>query len=282
MPTINQYHYFPSLKLHKIENDRDVEGSRTAWATGKPLYMGFELEVECPGQNIGSVYETAWSNFGETCDETNFFATRDGSLSNGFEIVSQPRTLRSHKLFAWKKWMKALVQAGAKSHDTNTCGMHVHMSKDFLTPRQWVRFAYFIYSQNDLVLKLARRTPNRYCKARNVSRITAGDVGVRGRDRYFMVNFTPGNTVEVRIFKGTLKYDTFMATLEFMHAVAFYTRDEYIYNLSNHPKALINFVNYVFKHKNLYSKLAEWLSANGYSYTEVASQRVLQEVIESL
>lgn len=35
--------------------------------------------------------------------------------------------------------------------------------------------------------------------------------------RYTAVNLKPENTIEFRIFRGTLRYETFIATLEFAH-----------------------------------------------------------------
>jgi hypothetical protein len=44
-------------------------------------------------------------------------------------------------------------------------------------------------------------------------------------DRYESVNFQPERTVEFRLFKGTLRYETIMACLEFTYASWFFTRD---------------------------------------------------------
>lgn len=38
-----------------------------------------------------------------------------------------------------------------------------------------------------------------------------------GLGRYTAVNLMPENTIEFRIFRGTLRYETFMATIEFTH-----------------------------------------------------------------
>jgi hypothetical protein len=79
---------------------------------------------------------------------------------------------------------------------------------------------------------IARRDANRYSQIKGKT----GDYtwlkqGRRGGmqhlndDRYEAVNFQPEKTIEFRLFKGTLRYETIMACLEFTYATWFFTRD---------------------------------------------------------
>lgn len=51
-------------------------------------------------------------------------------------------------------------------------------------------------------------------------------------DRYEALNFKNEKTVEFRLFKGSLKYETIMACLEFTYATWFFCRDASTKNLT--------------------------------------------------
>ena len=68
----------------------------------------------------------------------------DGSLRNGFEMVTAPCTLAYHrqqidKLFDWNGWTDDDKNTYVKAWNTDTCGIHVHLNRGsfyWLTDRQ--------------------------------------------------------------------------------------------------------------------------------------------------
>ena len=70
-------------------------------------------------------------------------------------------------------------------------------------------------------LKGAKRYENKRDQLRNLN-----------GDRYEALNFQNSDTIEFRLFKGTLKYRTIMACLEFTYASWFFTKDASLADLS--------------------------------------------------
>ena len=101
-------------------------------------FKGFGFELEVDKSNINGDYKSLYNNIvahaiidntGLEKDEV-FFET-DGSLDNGFEIISQPHTIDAfyEKTDNWKKMLDILSDATFKSHNACTCGLHIHVSK---------------------------------------------------------------------------------------------------------------------------------------------------------
>ena len=61
----------------------------------------------------------------------------DGSLENGFEIVTAPATLSVHK-DRWAKFCEKNYADSLSSWNTATCGMHVHVGQSITNAiRHW-------------------------------------------------------------------------------------------------------------------------------------------------
>ena len=112
-----------------------------------------------------------------------------------------------------------LKKAGCKSHDTTTCGLHVHVSRSFFTMSETVKLGLFVYFNKSRLETFARRTETSYAKFKPVLRSDLKAAGHSDR-RYEAINFENARTIEFRLFKGTLNFETFMATLEFCDAVS--------------------------------------------------------------
>ncbi len=64
--------------------------------------------------------------------DEHIYIKSDGSLDDGMEIVSHPMTLDFHKQFCWKEIMRKAISLGYRSHQTGTCGLHIHVNRDSL------------------------------------------------------------------------------------------------------------------------------------------------------
>jgi hypothetical protein len=140
----------------------------------------------------------------------------DGSLHYGFELVTAPLDAPMHR-YLWTRLLQTPTTKGLRSHQTATCGLHVHVSRAGLTK---ATIAKVVTAMNDpkwerLVRGVARRYSTGYCahKQRKLSRNTA-----LGRhhdtDRYELVNLTNPNTIEFRVFRGTLSPVAVLAAME--------------------------------------------------------------------
>jgi formylmethanofuran dehydrogenase subunit E len=193
------------------------------------LYMGVELEVDKAGEN----HENA-QRLLDIMNSSNdlIYCKHDGSLSNGFEIVSHPMTLDYHTHHtSWLDLCREAVAMGYRSHNTSTCGLHIHVNRDF--------FGYSWTEQEDNIAKVVHMVESFWNELtifsrRDYSRLEqwASRTGIYSKvqdtykkakdscgDRYKAVNLTNDNTIEFRLFRGTLKHSTFIATLQLVHSI---------------------------------------------------------------
>lgn len=198
------------------------------YGTG-PLFMGAELEIDKGGEDIGNADDLlAVANRGGE----HIYCKHDGSISNGFEIVSHPMTLEYHKSnMNWQEVFENAVSINYRSHQTSTCGLHVHINRTALgrtldTQEDVIsRIVYFVENHWNELLKFSRRTEeniNRWANRYGIS-ATAKDTYKNAKNkhmgRYVAVNLENYDTIEFRIFRGTLRYKTFIAVLQLVYEI---------------------------------------------------------------
>ncbi len=193
------------------------------------LYMGVELELDKGGDNHDNA-ELILNVANK--DELRLYAKHDGSIDYGFELVSHPMTLDYHlNNMSWKAVFERALDLGYRSHETHTCGLHVHVNRsafgeDYETQEEAIgRVVYFVENHWNELLKFSRRTEasiNRWASRYGISttaKDTYKNAKDRGLGRYVAVNLTNRNTIEFRIFRGTLNYKTFVATLRLVEEI---------------------------------------------------------------
>ena len=213
------------------------------------VLLGLELEMECDMDNYDRETRAEYliANIGSHESElpaggeyTYAMLEQDGSLSNGglggFEMVTGYTGLDVHaKQLAFFK----NKFAGMTSHNTRTCGLHVHVCKAGMSLLHAAKLVLFINDAANLPLikTIARRTESNYCafidKKENKQWIKdALECGSKrsalrnlNRDRYEALNFKNDNTIEFRLFKSSLKFETIMSCLEFSFIAWFFARD---------------------------------------------------------
>ena len=92
-----------------------------------PRYFGVELEIDGAGEYDSNADKIlAIGNL----DEPRVYCKHDGSLDDGFEIVSHPATVEYHLTqLPWKAVMAEAVSLGYRSHQACTCGLHIHSAE---------------------------------------------------------------------------------------------------------------------------------------------------------
>lgn len=227
-----------------------------------PLLLGMELEIET-GEREDPDDEDSTERTGGDRNSAALSVVRtlngvvsgyckaetDGSLDAGFEMITAPAGLDVHA-----KVMSHLKNAPGiddmSSHNTKTCGLHVHACRLGMTPLHAAKLMKFVNDVDNerLMRTIARRYQigSGYAKfypsvdwINRMSKTAGADARQtkqRGRkvdmetitqhhmrdsfvnERYSAVNFNPEYTVEFRMFRGTLRYETIMACLEFSFA----------------------------------------------------------------
>lgn len=191
------------------------------WFRSHRRAFGCELEVQVRQGNkdaaCGKVHDllNPGGKVGEYC-----FFERDGSIGDGFEIVTQPAGLDVHlaKFDAFLNNDEA--KRGLRSHEGGACGFHVHVGREYLTQTQIYRVQSFLNDvrNESLIRAIARRYNGGYSKFKpEMAKFTSS--GKNNGDRYEALNVTGQHTIEFRIFRGSLRYESIAAALEFVNAV---------------------------------------------------------------
>ena len=160
----------------------------------------------------------------------NLYIKTDGSLDEGLELVTHPMTLEYQlNEMPWAEVLRKAQSMGYLSHAAGTCGLHVHISRLAFgcTYEQQeaaiARLLYFVEKFWAELLRFSRRTQsqmNRWA-ARYGIRLTPSEQMSHAKNscagRYTAVNLTNADTVEIRMFRGTLKLNTLKATLQMVN-----------------------------------------------------------------
>lgn len=211
---------------HNAERKRATRLVHSAWTKRHNRFIGVESEAECNGRiercdAAHAVLNAAhgrldWKH--EPMTSRLLFCEHDGSLDDGFEMITQPMGLDTHREL-WARVCNTHAVRSLRAHDTTTCGLHVHVSRAGLSALTIAKVVCFLNSDfNDRFITLiARRIGNGYCKKKAAEKVRAN---LRNSwDRYERLNLTNPHTVEFRIFRGTTNYKTLIGSVEFCHNV---------------------------------------------------------------
>jgi hypothetical protein len=204
---IHNYSYKPAPLFHI---------GLTEKSTNKPYY-GLELETDnFPYKNVAAK---------ELKDEyeDNYYMKEDGSLTSGIEFVFHPRTAKSWQEYDFESLTKSILDQGGRSFKTSTCGIHIHRSRKDLTVMDLTKLLTVMIKLERPICKLAQRS-NAHWASFNWDKdyedkfyyksIKSGQVTY---SRYVAVNLQNEETIEFRIFKGTLKASTIQAYIAWAH-----------------------------------------------------------------
>jgi len=256
---IHDYSFRPDPIFHGMRTDVLTKDSKMFVTMREPRRIsvtGFELEMEADGCDINEGAELATEIFGDSC-----YLKHDGSLSNGFEVVSHPMTKEYIQNVLPLARLRELSDIGMRSATTRTCGLHVHINKGFFEERSssLYRFMSMFYRNTEEWKTLAGRSRSTYAQwddfeatqmLRYAKGLRPGSPRQCNNDRYVALNLQPRHTLELRFFKGTLNPKTIQARLEAVHAVAEYSISQ-MYNIK-------------IKESHDWDRFRQWTKQNGY------------------
>lgn len=223
------------------------------------LYMGVEMEFDEGGTDNENnhLFVSATTNY-----KPFLYSTTDSSVSGGFESKTYPTelgALMDKNLFNFELGFKTLKDRGYVAGRSNTCGLHIHLSKKFFT----TPLDKFAFNDDDLdklgltllsmviennwkdIVPFTRRTRDRLDNwARNNKKLTSSrikelqesvnhkslhhileDVYRSYKDHSNAVNNNKRETFELRIFKGTLDKTALLASAQFSSNLSYIVRD---------------------------------------------------------
>ena len=250
---IHDYSYRPDPIFHSSEDEQTR------------LYFGIEVETEVRNQNytqrrISAEYASIILE-----SENLAYLKSDGSLACGFEIVTHPL---SHSYFMndagtlWDTITKLKSDYDMMAWGTQTCGLHIHISRNgFSGGSHQHRFLQLVYNNKDFYEVMAGRSSSHWAKFDDNVDPNTGQKSFKhkfdrqGSDRYSAVNTNNRNTLEMRIFRGSLNQNYIKACIDLAHASVEFTRVMSVPEIRNHKLDCINLIQYIRDRNELYPAL---------------------------
>lgn len=227
---------------------------------GAPYHVGAELEISAPYRaNLNPIHRWARTNGVPEL----LYCKSDGSVE-GFEIVTHPMTHGFFESVNWQSFFAVLNENYDAPYGMDECeghGIHVHVSRTaFRTPLELCRWTYLLNHNRRHLNRIARRNNSRwaaysdspvtgawqnaqyrhgkgipyspYDQTRYVRRMVRKSNDLRDNnymqslesDRYRATNLTNMNTVEVRVFRSTRRWEDFTAAVRTVVASVEYVR----------------------------------------------------------
>jgi len=228
------------------------------------VYLGFELETEY-ARGIESA-----SSYASTELDGVAYLKHDGSLSNGFEIVTHPHThltYRENSAILWNTIETLRSKYNARSWDTDSCGLHIHISrKGFSSGAHLHRFIALVYHNAPTMMKFAGRK-SRFARFNDVYTFDEYDRPVfslkhktgnphrHSSERYSAVNTQNDHTIELRFFRGTMNTSGVLSALDLAQAMVEYTRELRLDDVKLGALSWEWFADYVVSNNGLYPDL---------------------------
>jgi hypothetical protein len=185
--------------------------------------MGFELELEARKKTPYALEaeELAANILSYTQD---LMCKRDGSLEQGFEVISQPATyFYFMRHFNWN-WVKEVVKSDFIMNGIGERGFHIHINRaSFVDEAHTQRFADAIVADVKMFQRLGVESffapEHRYCETRTSN--PDDSIG-----RYCAVNLLHRNTIEVRCFEPVATKNQILTYMQYMLDIQTNTRGE--------------------------------------------------------
>lgn len=231
------------------------------------LFMGFELETEIHGEYSNSVEFASQALEGIAILKHDSSIGRGGS-NGGYEIVTHPHSHAYYRDNSQKLWdtidtLRTKYQA--RSWDTDTCGLHIHVSRaGFESGAHTHRFIAFIYKNAEMMMKFGGRKST-YARFNDVWRFDEYDRPIFSlkhkldiqapTERYSAVNTQNRDTLELRFFRGTMNPDGVLSALDLTQAIADYTRELRFSDVQMGALSWEWFADYVTANNGLYPSL---------------------------
>lgn len=198
------------------------------------LHIGIELEVDANHRvNREQIAKELKGKF------DSFMAYEfDSSLTYGFEVISQPATLQYHldMMPTYRSAFHLLADSGMKAHDIGTCGFHCHLDRRYFGKKEDSSIAKMLFLFEKFrpeLMRFSRRTEDQvsnWCRSRKqhydgtagwIKRaVVDSKYSYNYQNRYYSLNLTNSETIEIRLWRGTINSETFEATLKFTERLA--------------------------------------------------------------
>ena len=227
---IHSFNYKPEYIPHYIKNENP----------NTTLLLGAEIEVAGNHPETDkrikedTVKKCIQIMNGSDSDEENLiYSTHDGTVQIEFDTM--PCSLEFHKnKMNYRKMFKYLDSVGYKGHDCDCAGLHIHADRKYLGKTKFqqdliiAKILYIIEKFNDDLCIIARRNNDYsvFCGDKCTSDTAITLYGkYRDTGKKAALNLQHPNTIEFRMFRSTLKYETLLLTLELVQDIINFSKN---------------------------------------------------------
>ncbi len=226
---IHQFNYVPKYIKHFMPG----ESEDTTLLLGAEIEVGGNNHVTSDNDKNSTVKKCIQIINGSDSDEENLiYSTHDSTVQIEFDTM--PCSLEFHKnKMNYREMFEYLDKEGYKGHDCETAGLHIHANRSYLgksrISQELVisKILYILEKFNDEICVIARRD-NDYSEFAGEKQNEDSIVELYGKykdkGKRAALNLQHKDTIEFRMFKSTLKYETFILTLEFVKDIIDYAK----------------------------------------------------------
>ena len=226
---IHQFNYVPKYIKHFMPG----ESEDTTLLLGAEIEVGGNNNISSDNNKNSTVKKCIQIMNGSDSDEENLiYSTHDSTVQIEFDTM--PCSLEFHKnKMNYREMFEYLDKEGYKGHDCETAGLHIHANRRYLgksrISQELVisKILYILEKFNDEICVIARRD-NNYSEfvgeKQNEDSIVELYGQYKEKGKRAALNLQHKDTIEFRMFKSTLKYETFILTLEFVKDIIDYAK----------------------------------------------------------
>lgn len=226
---IHQFNYIPKYIKHFMPG----ESEDTTLLLGAEIEVGGNNNISSDNDKNSTVKKCIQIMNGSDSDEENLiYSTHDSTVQIEFDTM--PCSLEFHKnKMNYREMFEYLDKEGYKGHDCETAGLHIHANRSYLGKSRILqelvisKILYILEKFNDEICVIARRD-NDYSEFAGEKQNEDSIVELYGKykdkGKRAALNLQHKDTIEFRMFKSTLKYETFILTLEFVKDIIDYAK----------------------------------------------------------
>lgn len=218
---IHQFNYVPKYIKHFMPGELED----TTLLLGAEIEVGGNNNISSDNDKNSTVKKCIQIMNGSDSDaEDLIYSTHDSTVQIEFDTM--PCSLEFHKnKMNYREMFEYLDKEGYKGHDCKTAGLHIHANRNYLgksrISQELVisKILYILEKFNDEICVIARRD-NEYSEFVGSKKEENSIIELYGKykdhGKRAALNLQHKDTIEFRMFKSTLKYETFILTLEFV------------------------------------------------------------------
>ena len=197
----------------------------------KPYFIGVELEMEndttYKKEREEDILEVLSDLKGQDFYDNLLDWKEDSSLNDGVEMVTAPISLEIFKNEI-VPIVKKFQEKSYTSEKGGRCGNHIHISRNAFSEEAQARLI-LIYARFESIIKiLSRRNGNIYYCADVLNTVNAISVdnaaevvkNQKAKSKSTAINFNNSNTIEFRVFRGTMNTNVLIANIQLVQLLA--------------------------------------------------------------